>query len=145
MTPPQPRSSAILLRFADLESYARAGGIRTTPLVSPSLGTGLGTGNFLTGITELAPGAQVPFHRHNCQESVVLLEGEAALDIDGREHRLLPLDSTLIPPNLVHRFRNLSTTRAMRILWIYGSADATRTLEATGETHAVSAEHVSDP
>jgi quercetin dioxygenase-like cupin family protein len=141
MTPPQPRPSAILLRFADLKSYPRAGGIRTTPLVSPSLGTG----NFLTGITELAPGAQVPFHRHNCPESVVLLEGEAALDIDGREHRLLPLDSTLIPPNLAHRFRNLSTTHAMRILWIYGSADATRTLEATGETHPVSAEHVSDP
>ena len=141
MTRPQPDSSAILLRFASLKSYPRGGGIRTTPLVSPSLGAR----DFITGITELAPGAQVPFHRHNCQESVVLLEGEAALDIDGREHRLLPLDSTLIPPNLPHRFRNLSTTRALRILWIYGSADATRTLEATGETHPVSAEHVSGP
>lgn len=109
----------------------------TTPLVAPSVGAR----SFITGITELPPGAAVPFHRHNCEESVVLLEGEAAIDVDGQEHPLQPLDSTLIPANVAHRFRNLSATQRMRILWIYGSPDATRTLEATGETRPIAAEH----
>lgn len=120
-----------------MSTYQRADGILTTPLVSPSVGAR----SFITGITELAPGAEVPMHRHNCEESVVLLEGEAAIEIDGGQHPLRPLDSTLIPPNVTHRFRNLSMTRAMKILWIYGSPDATRTLEATGETRPISAEH----
>jgi quercetin dioxygenase-like cupin family protein len=137
MTPPQPPGSAVLLRPADMKSYQRGGGVVTTPLVSPSLGAR----SFITGITEIPPGAAVPFHRHNCEESVVLLEGEAAIDVDGREHRLHPLDSTLIPANVAHRFRNLSATQSMKILWIYGSPDATRTLEATGETLPISAEH----
>jgi quercetin dioxygenase-like cupin family protein len=137
MTPPDSPRSAVLLRLTNMKTYERGGGILTTPLVSPALGAR----SFITGITELAPGAAVPFHRHNCEESVVLLEGEAAIDVDGQEHRLRPLDSTLIPPNVAHRFRNLSTTRGMKILWIYGSADATRTLEATGETHPIAAEH----
>ena len=142
MTPSPPsRSAAVLLRIANMRTYRRADGILTTPLVSASLGAR----NFITGITALAAGAEVPFHRHNCEESVVLLEGEAAIDVDGCEHRLLPLDSTLIPPNVAHRFRNLSVTRGMRILWIYGSRDATRTLEATGETHPICAEHLCDP
>ena len=137
MTTPQPPRSATLLRLAQMKTYQRGGGVQTTPLVSRSLGAR----SFITGITELAPGAAVPFHRHNCEESVVLLEGEAAIEVDGQEHRLQPLDSTLIPANVTHRFRNLSSTRGMKILWIYGSPDATRTLEATGETHPISAEH----
>lgn len=120
-----------------MKTFERSGGILTTPLVSASLGAR----SFITGITELPPGAAVPFHSHNCEESVVLLEGDAAIDVDGQEHRLRPLDSTLIPPNVAHRFRNLSTTQGMKILWIYGSPDATRTLAATGETHPISAEH----
>jgi quercetin dioxygenase-like cupin family protein len=140
MTTPESPAAAVL-RLANMRTYRRAEGILTTPLVSPALGAR----NFITGITELAPGAQVPFHRHNCEESVMLLEGEAAIDVEGREHRLLPFDSTLIPPEVTHRFRNLSTTRAMRILWIYGSPHATRTLEGSGETHPIGAEHAAHP
>ena len=50
-------------------------------------------------------------------------------------------DTPWIPPNLSHRFRNLSATEPMKILWIYASTQATRTLTATGETRFVSAEH----
>jgi quercetin dioxygenase-like cupin family protein len=137
MTAPSPPRAAVLLRLADLKTYERAAGILTTPLVTPVLGAR----SFITGLTELPPGAAVPFHSHNCEESVVLLEGEAAIDVDGEEHLLRPLDSTLIAPNVVHRFRNLSATRTMKILWIYGSPDATRTTAATGEMHPIAAEH----
>jgi quercetin dioxygenase-like cupin family protein len=130
-------NSAVILRPSEIPRADRGGGAFTTPLVSRHIGA---TG-FINGITEFGPGAAVDFHSHNCEESVVLLEGEAILDINGQEHRLHPFDTTWIPPNLVHRFRNGSTEKPMRILWIYASVDATRTLERTGETRLVAAEH----
>jgi quercetin dioxygenase-like cupin family protein len=132
-------SGAALLRPELLKTYERGGGARTTPLVSPAVGAS----GFINGITSFDPGVAVPFHSHNCEESVVLLEGEAALDIEGEEHLLQVLDTTWIPPNVSHRFRNLSRTTSMKILWIYSSVDATRTLTGTGVTHSVSMEHQS--
>jgi quercetin dioxygenase-like cupin family protein len=129
---------ARVLRPSEIQSHDRGGGARTTPLVSPAIGAR----GFINGITEFAPGAAIPFHSHNCEESVVLLEGEAMLDIDGRELAVKPFETTWIPPNVSHRFRNLSTTQPLKILWIYASPQATRTLTATGETRPVSAEHM---
>jgi len=64
------------------------------------------------------------------------------LDVEGQESvRLQPLDTTWLPPNLSHRFRNLSDTEPMKILWIYARLDATRTLTETGVTNFVSSEH----
>ena len=126
-----------VLRPDQLKSHDRGGGARTTPLVGPSVGAS----TFINGITEFGPGAAIPFHSHNCEESVMLLSGHAYLDIESEVHELKPHDTTFIPPNVPHRFRNRSQTEPMQILWIYASAQATRTLVETGETRFVSAEH----
>ena len=130
-------SAAAVLPLDDLPTYERGGGARTTPLVTRAVGTT----SFITGYTDFDAGTRIPFHSHNCEESVVLIAGDAMLDIDGQEYRLKPLDCTYIPPNVPHRFRNLSDSQPMRILWIYASADATRTLTESGATAPVSAEH----
>lgn len=130
-------SQAAVLDPLQLPSHDRGGGARTTPLVGPAIGST----SFITGYTSFGPAVEIPFHSHNCQESVVLMEGEAVLDIDGLEYRLKPHDVTFIPPDVPHRFRNLSQTQPMKILWIYATADATRTLSASGETRRVAAEH----
>lgn len=131
-------SNAALLRPEDLTTYERGNGARTTPLINKEVGTQ----SFITGYTSFEGGAVIPFHSHNCQESVVLMEGEAIMDIDGLEYQLKPHDVTFIPPNVSHRFRNLSKTNPMKILWIYENTAATRTLTETGATAPVSAEHV---
>jgi len=134
----QETRPAVVLRPSELPTHDRGGGARTTPLVGPSCGATA----FINGITSFAPGTAIPFHSHNCEESVMLLEGEAMLDIDGQPSvRLQALDTTWLPPNLSHRFRNLSDTQPMKILWVYARADATRTLTASGQTNFVSAEH----
>ncbi|MBR8155478.1 cupin domain-containing protein [Burkholderia cenocepacia] len=120
-----------------IQSHDRGGGARTTPMVVPSVGAT----TFINGITEFDPGTAIPFHSHNCEESVILLSGHAYLDIDGDVHELKPLDTTFIPPNVPHRFRNKSDVEPMKILWIYASVNATRTLMESGETRAVAAEH----
>ena len=126
-----------VLRPDEIKSHDRGGGARTTPLVLPSVGAT----TFINGIPEVAGGTKIPFHSHNCEESVVLLEGHAYMDIAGEVHELKPLDTTFIPPNVPHRFRNKSDTEPMKILWIYASINATRTLVDTGETRPVAAEH----
>jgi len=130
-------SDAVLLKPETLATHDRGGGARTTPLVTRSVGTS----SFITGYTSFDGGVEIPFHSHNCQESVVLMEGEAIMDIDGLEYALKPHDVTFIPPNVVHRFRNVSKTKPMKILWIYATPEATRTLAATGVTNPVSSEH----
>ncbi len=138
MNSPRQHRPAVL-RPQELKSYDRGGGARTTPLVSPTLGAN----GFINGITEFSAGVAIPFHSHNCEESVMLLEGDAVLDIEGEEHVLGPFDTTWIPPNVPHRFRNLSSEKPMKIFWTYASTRATRTLIETGETRPVSAEHQS--
>jgi quercetin dioxygenase-like cupin family protein len=128
---------AAILRLSQLVPRDRGGGARTIPLVTRALGA---TG-FINGITQLEPGAGIPVHSHNCEESVVILEGRAIVEIDGIEHEVGPGDATFLPANIPHRFRNASAQEPMRMLWTYASVEATRTLIATGETRLIEAEH----
>ncbi|MEU8731091.1 cupin domain-containing protein [Streptomyces tendae] len=126
-----------VLRPAELTSFARGGGARTIPLVTRAVGAEV----FLTGQTLFEGGAGIALHTHNCPESVTILEGDALVEIDGTEHRVTRFDTTYVPAGVPHRFRNASGTAPMRILWIYASVDATRTLVETGVTARVDAEH----
>ncbi len=137
MTTSTPTREPTVFKPDQIKSHDRGGGARTTPLVSPALGAQ----SFINGITEFGPGAKIPYHSHNCEESVMLLQGHAIMDCEGKEYELKPFDTTWIPPNVSHRFRNVSDTEPMKILWIYASPQATRTLTETGETRYVAAEH----
>ena len=127
----------LILRPATLRAYDRGRGARTIPLVTRAGGAH----SFINGITIFDPGARVPFHRHNCDESIMIIEGRAIADIDGVAHELDAYDTTFLPAGVPHRFRNASQTEPMRMLWIYGSVDATRTLIESGETRAIDSEH----
>jgi len=105
----------------------RGEGIRTLALVTRAIGGR----SFLNGITEIAGGKEIPFHSHNCEESVVVLEGIGTMDVDGEISDLLPFDATWIPSGVPHRFVNRQSM-PLRILWMYGSADATRTFLSNG-------------
>lgn len=133
-------ASSAVLRPAELPMADRGGGARTIPLVTPASGST----QLLNGITIFDPGAAIGQHFHNCEESVMVLEGDAIAVLDGVEHRLGPGDTTWIQANVPHFFRNASATRPMRIFWTYASIEATRTLVATGETRPVAAEHARD-
>ncbi len=128
---------AVILRPSQLKSYDRGNGASTIPLVTAKLGSS----SFINGITTFGLGAAIAFHSHNCEESVMLLEGDAMLDIYGDSIPIQPLDTTWIPASVSHRFRNLSQTSPMKIFWTYARADATRTITETGETNFISVEH----
>ena len=131
-----PTNDAAILFPNELTPHDRGNGVRTIPLVSRNNGST----SLINGITEFDPSTSAPLHKHNCEESVMVLEGDAIVEIDGEQHHLSAQDTTWLPANLPHRFINASDTNRMRIFWTYASIDATRTNMQTGEEGSIDAE-----
>lgn len=127
---------AAILKPDELPVNDRGNGARTIPLVTRRCGST----SVINGITEFDPGAKIGVHYHNCEESVMILEGEAIAEIDGERIPLKAGDTTWIPANLPHRFLN-EGTGPMRIFWTYADIDATRTMVETGKTQSIDEEH----
>lgn len=136
-TTPLVANKQVVLRPSEIPARQRGGGAKTIPLVTRRTGST----SFINGITIFEPGAAIPLHKHNCEESVLLLEGTAVAEIDGVEYSIQAGDVTFIPADIPHRFRNVSDSVGMKILWTYASVDATRTLVATGDTRSIDEEH----
>lgn len=120
---------AELIRFDKAARVARGDGIESVPLTpSPLEGQG-----FVMGVTSFPPGTSIPLHSHNTIEQVTVIEGEGVAELNGEQHPAKPFDTTQIPPGEFHRFINTGDS-VMRILWVYGSTEVTRTFADTGET-----------
>jgi len=126
----------LILRPAILPVKDRGGGIVTTPLVTAARGSR----SMLTGITRIAPGSAVPLHTHNCEECVIVLAGTGVAHIDGADHPVAPGDTSWIPAEVPHCFKNSSHIDELAIFWTYASIDATRTIVATGVTTRIDEE-----
>ncbi|HEY3009422.1 MAG TPA: cupin domain-containing protein [Micromonosporaceae bacterium] len=70
---------------------------------------------------------------------MVILEGEATAVIGEESFDLGPGDATWAPAGVPHRFANRGEG-PMRMYWVYGVREVTRTICATG----VTVEHLSD-
>jgi quercetin dioxygenase-like cupin family protein len=129
--------AATILRPAEITARQRGGGARTIPMVSQQVGTK----DFLNGITIFGPGAAIPAHFHNCDESVLTLRGSAVAHIDGQTYPVTAGDTSFIPAGIPHYFQNASDTEELHIFWTYASIDADRTIAATGITTRIDEEH----
>ncbi|HEV2825365.1 MAG TPA: cupin domain-containing protein [Actinomycetota bacterium] len=126
----------MVIRAGQVERFDRGAGVVTLPYV----GRWNAEGNRVTtGITVFAPGTAIPLHTHNVEESVLVLEGEAAAMVGQGSFELEAGDATWVPAGVPHRFANRGQG-PMRIYWVYGGREVTRTIVATGET----VEHLSE-
>jgi len=114
----------------------RGNGVRTRPLIGK---WNCQDNKVTTGITAFLPGTALAEHTHNVEETVMVIEGEAAAYVDGEPYDLVAGDVTWVPAGIRHYFENRGAG-LMRIYWVYGGRDVTRTLTATGETF----EHLSE-
>ncbi len=120
-----------ILKFDDLNVYARGDGVETMLLA----GKDVCGSRITTGFTSMPPGGEVPVHKHNCDEQVTLIEGEALVEIEGQTTPVSVNDTTYIEAGIWHRFINTGAGR-MTILWVYDAEEVTRTFQHSGKTVA---------
>ena len=134
--PDQPTAPTLLIDPDDVVPFDRGNGVVTIPYV----GKWNCAGNHVTtGQTQFAPGTGLPLHSHNVEETVLILEGDAVAEIGTQSFDLVAGQATWVPAGIPHRFHNRGEA-TMRIYWVYGGRDVTRTITATGQT----VEHLSD-
>ena len=126
----EPQAPNLLIDPERVTVFDRGNGVSTTPYVGKWNSE---RATVTTGVTAFAVGTGLPLHSHNCEESVLILEGLATAEIDGEYFDLEPGQATWVPAGVPHRFLNRGET-VMRIYWLYGARDVTRTITATGQT-----------
>jgi quercetin dioxygenase-like cupin family protein len=77
------------------------------------------------------PGASLPCHFHEYDESITIVEGEATCLVEGKRYTLSGFDTAYVPKGRRHRFLN-QTDRPMAMLWVYAGSDPERTIVDAG-------------
>ena len=118
-----------IFKIKEMKPLDRGPGLKGWPLITEDVGSE----HLTTGITEFQPGANLAMHIHNCEEQVTMLEGDATAIIDGISYGVTAPDTTFIPAGVSHRFIN-SSSKPMKIMWVYTTTKVTRTFVETGKT-----------
>lgn len=121
-----------IIRYDDITPFARGDKVETRLMVGRETDD---AAQFTSGTTTFPVGAAAPLHTHNCSEQVTILSGTAEAMVDGKISHLGAMDSSFVPADVPHYFRNTGD-EPLTIFWIYGARDVTRTFVETGETVA---------
>jgi quercetin dioxygenase-like cupin family protein len=77
------------------------------------------------------PGASLPCHFHEYDESITIIQGTAVCQVAGSEHQLSDCGTACIPKGRPHRFLNRSAA-PMAMIWVYAGDEPERTLVDAG-------------
>ena len=116
---PEPR----VIKREEVSSLERAPGVT----VASSVTKETGATEISSGITTFEAGRSNTTHYHNAEESVIVIEGEGILMINGQENHVRQYDAAFITPGTHHRLINTGST-PFKIAWSYATVDVTRTL-----------------
>lgn len=58
----------------------------------------------------IGPGEETPLHKHDCEEVIVILEGEGACVVEGTTEPFKADETVIVTPNLVHKICNTGQT-----------------------------------
>lgn len=80
----------------------------------------LGSRGICGGYGLFEPGARLPCHRHEFDESISIVEGRATCVVEGRRYDLSDNATALVPRGRCHYFINESD-EPMAMIWVYAS------------------------
>src|ERR1700684_1206736 len=95
-----------VIKVENVQRLGRGGGVVTIPLITRQ--SAEEENLITTGISTYPVGTGAPYHSHNCDEHVTLLEGVAEVEIDGKVTPLIPNDTTYVKAGIFHKFTNVS-------------------------------------
>jgi quercetin dioxygenase-like cupin family protein len=78
----------------------------------------LGCAEMSGGYGIFAPGARLPCHLHDFDESITIVQGTATCVVEGHSYSLSDLATALAPRGRCHYFINHSD-RPMAMIWVY--------------------------
>jgi quercetin dioxygenase-like cupin family protein len=114
-------------RFAGVEPYEPAAGTSFRDLFAARFGTV----GICGGYARFEPGASLPCHIHNYDESTTIIEGEAVCQVQGRSHRLSGYDTAFVPAGYPHRFLNESGA-PMAMIWVCAAGETAPVIVENG-------------
>jgi quercetin dioxygenase-like cupin family protein len=124
---PAPGDPEHIIRYSQGSIYELAPNAYFLDLFARRYGsTGIcgGHGRFL-------PGASLPCHTHDYDESITIVKGRAVCLVQGRRYELSGCDCAFIPRGLPHRFLNLSDEE-MEMVWVYAGSEPDRQIIDAG-------------
>lgn len=77
------------------------------------------------GFGRFLPGASLPCHFHDFDESITIVNGSAVCLVQGRRYELSGCQTVFIPRDIPHRFLNESD-HAMAMIWVYAGDEPDR-------------------
>jgi len=83
------------------------------------------------GYGRFLPGASLPCHIHEFDESITIVKGAAVCLVQGKQYELSGCDTAFIPRGLPHRFLNRSASE-MAMIWVYAGNEPNRRIVASG-------------
>jgi quercetin dioxygenase-like cupin family protein len=98
---------------------------RSAPATSPDQGT-RSSGSC---VLELEAGHRLPRHTDSAEETIVVLEGRAQVEVGGERGELGPGGVALVPADVPHEVRSVGDGR-LRFLALYADADVVTRYEA---------------
>ncbi|MGQ9619035.1 MAG: cupin domain-containing protein [Candidatus Aminicenantia bacterium] len=96
----------IIKNFKD-EERVRAGEEAEKAFIRWLIGEKEKPPNFYLRLIEIEPGGNSPYHNHNYEHEVFVIEGEGFLvDEEKREYHIKKGDAVYVPPTAKHQFKN---------------------------------------
>lgn len=71
------------------------------------------------------PGAQLPCHIHDFDESITIIQGEASCLVEGRKYQLSNNETALVPSGRCHYIIN-NSDKPMAMIWVYAGPTTER-------------------
>jgi putative monooxygenase len=124
---PTRREPEHIVRFQSAAMYPLADGTRFYDLFAGRFGSV----GICGGYGEFEPGASLPCHVHNYDESITIVTGEAICQVAGKQYRVADCDTAFIPEGRPHRFLN-GSDQVMAMIWVYAGSEPERTLVSVG-------------